>query len=94
MEQTNQTMEVTWGIALQIWWWITWRFLLVSLVSDFVLGFTVGFILVLIGLDFFMIQMILFPFSIMLGIGINVFFFKKIIGKKFKDFTFVLLKTE
>ncbi len=94
MEQTNQTIEATWGIALKIWWWIIWRSLLVAIISGFVLGFIAGLILRLAGMNPALIQIIVLPLGIILGIGVNVFFFKKIIGKKFKDFTLVLLKTE
>lgn len=94
MEQTNQTMEATWGIALKIWWWITWRSLLVGFIGGFVIGFIVGFILGLAGINSATIQIIAGLLGGIFGVGVTVFFFKKVIGKKFKNFTLVLLKTE
>lgn len=97
MEQTNQTMEATWGITLKIWWWITWRSILSAFAGGFVIGCIVGFILAIAGIDSATIQTVSALsalFGGILGIIINVFFTKKIIGKKFKDFTLVLLKTK
>lgn len=96
MEQTNQTMEATWGIALKIWWWIMWRSLLAALIGGFVIGFITGIVLGLVGVDIANINIKIISGLLggIFGIGVNVFFFKKIIGKKFKNFTLVLLKTE
>lgn len=94
MEQTSQTIEVTWGIALKIWWWIIWRSLLSSVVGGFIIGIIIGIIGVIIGMDSATIQLPAMLLGAAFGVTVNVFFTKKIIGKKFKNFTLVLLKTE
>jgi len=94
MEQSNQTTEATWSIALKIWWWIMWRSFLSALAGGFIIGFIVGFVLAIAGIDSATIQIISALLGGIMGIIINVFFTKKIIGKKFKDFTLVLVKTE
>ncbi|MCK4252367.1 hypothetical protein KAX97_13040 [candidate division WOR-3 bacterium] len=94
MEQLNQTIEATWGIAVKIWWWIAWRSFLVAMIGGFLLGFIIGVVLGIAGVDLVNIQIISGLLGGVFGFMVTVFFFKKIIGKKFKNFTIVLLKTE
>jgi pheromone shutdown protein TraB len=94
MEQTNQTIEATWGIATKIWWWIIWRSVLSAMGGGFVLGFIIGIIDEMAGLDSATIQLPAMLFGGIFGAIVNIFFTKKIIGKKFKDYSLVLLKTE
>lgn len=94
MEQVNQNIEVTWRIALKMWWWIIWRSLLVAIIGSIILGFFVGITLGLIGINSVTIQIIGGLLGGIFGIGVNVFFFKKIIGRKFENFTIVLVKND
>ena len=94
MEQSNQTIEATWGIAAKIWWWIIWRSLLSALVGGFILGLIIGIIGTMIGLNNAAIQLPAMLLGGVFGVLVNIFFTKKIIGKKFKGFSLVLLKTE
>ena len=93
MDQTSQTIEATWGIVLKLWWWVMWRSVLVGFVGGFIVGFVGGFILGFIGLDSDLARLIIGLLSFIFGFVIYLFFFRKIFGKKFKDFTVVLLKT-
>lgn len=94
MEQTDQNIEPTWGMALKIWWWIGWRSLLTAILGAIILGFIVGIVLGLAGMNSAAIQIIGGLLGGVLGIGVNVYFTKKIIGKKFKNFSVVLLRDE
>jgi ABC-type uncharacterized transport system permease subunit len=90
MEQTNQTIKATWGVALKISWWIWWR----SFLSLFVFGFILGLFLGIARIDKDTIEIISTIFGGIMGFVISIFFIKKIIGKKFKDFSLVLVKTD
>jgi len=82
----NQINQATWGIALKIWWWIMWR----SLLCGLILGILLGILQAVIELSFLLFVLLSFVF----GTAVNVFFTKKIIGKKFKEFSLVLIKSE
>jgi len=71
-----------------------WRATLSAVLGGLILGLIVGVVLGIVGADAAAIQMVAFFSGAILGICVNVFFFKKIIGNKFKDFTLVLVKTE
>jgi len=92
MELTNQGVELTWGIAIRIWWWITWRALLSAIFGGLILGFIIGIIGAVIGIDGAKIQLFAMLLGGVFGIAVKIFFIKKIIGKKFKDFSLVLTK--
>ena len=94
MEQTDQTQYVkaTWGIALKIWWWIIWRSLLTAMAGGFIIGFVAGFVMAIAGINSDTIQTVAAVLGAIVGVVVNVFFIKKVIGKKFKDVTLVLLK--
>jgi len=94
MEQESQTMEVTWGVAVKIWWWIMWHSLVSALAGGFILGFILGIIGAVIGMNSATIQLPATLLGGIFGVTVNIFFTKKVIGKKFKDFSLVLLKTE
>lgn len=98
MEQPNQiplqTVKATWGIAFKVWWWFTWRAVLVSFFSGFILGFVMGFIGALAGINSNEIVPVAAISGGALGIAINVFFIKKVLGKKFKSFKIVLLASD
>ena len=91
MEETNKTMAATWDIAIKIWWWIMWRSILAGVVGGAILGIVLGFIMTLAGINN---DTALILFGGLLGTIINIFFTKRIIGKKFKNFSLVLIKTE
>ena len=92
--QVSQALEPTWGIALKIWWWITWRSLLSSLVGGFLVGLVFGFFVALVKMDTATTQLFSMPIGGLVGITINVYFIKKVIGKKFRGFRLMLVKTE
>jgi len=96
MEQANQNQpnQASWGIAFRIWWWITWRALLAAIAGGFIAGFIIGLAAALTGLGADAATIISALAGFPIGIVLNVLFVRKIIGKKFKDFTLVLLKSE
>ena len=98
MEQTNQAMEATWGIALKIWWWLIWRSLLTALVGGSIIGFIIGFILGIISvitkINFIdTMRLPILAIGFIFGMIVNIFFIKRVIGKKFKNFSLMLIKT-
>ena len=45
----SDKLEITWPLALQVWWSYAWRTFVFSLVISVVLGFIAGFLVALIG---------------------------------------------
>lgn len=92
MKSTEKISEATWGIALRMWWWYTWRSVLVALSGSFILGFMIGVIFSVIGINEQIISILAGSVGFIFGSFIGVLFFKHMLGKKFKGFTLVLLK--
>lgn len=90
----GQTVEVTWGIALRIWAWLVLRIALAGIVGGLVIGFVIGLIGVMVGMNINALTILVYGISIPFGIFIFCFFFRKLVGHKFKDFTLVLVKPE
>jgi hypothetical protein len=94
MAHKKQTVDVTWSIACKIWWWIFWRAFLSAVAGGFILGFILGLIGILVGLGGESIQLFAMFFGGVLGIILNIYFIKKVIGKEFNNSTLVLLNNE
>lgn len=84
-------LEVTWSHAIAIWWSYLWRCFLGSVVLGAILGFTGGLIVSLAGRSD-----LGGPVGTILGyIGsfpVSIYFLKKILNKKYKDFSIVLVQ--
>lgn len=92
--QISQPLEPTWGIALKIWWWIMWRSFGLALLGGFLMGFIFGLSAALMRIDAATVQLLSMPIGGLVGIVVNVYFIKKVIGKKFRGFQLMLVKTE
>lgn len=93
MEQNNQSL-VSWNIAIKVWWWIAWRSILTSFVGGLIIGFVIGFVFSLVGINNTVSQNIATLLGSIFGITANIFFVKKVIGKKFKNFTLTLIENK
>lgn len=71
-----------------------WRALLAVLIGSVVFGFFFGFSLRLAGVSEPVIEFLVEQSGMILGVSANIFFVKKVIGKRFKDVRLVLIKEE
>ena len=87
-----EKVEVTYGNASRVWWSFFWRAMLFGTIFGFVLGFigafTIGpFVEPETG------QKIIAPILGFLGaVPVSIWVFKKILSKKFKNFSVALIK--
>ena len=93
-EQPFQTLEATWSKALLIWWWVTWRAMLIALAGGFLLGAIVGMIAALAKIDPKSIQLISGIMGFTFGTVAYIFTIKLVLNRKFKGFSLLLFKTD
>lgn len=87
-------LEITWGRAVRIWWSYLWRNLIAivaAMLIGMVVGAIIGFILGSMGFPLRVIQIIVAPFGLVIGLAISVVPLKMILGKDFGEFRLVLL---
>lgn len=83
-------LEVTWTHTMTIWWSYAWRCLLFSMIVGAILGLIGGIIVGLAGRPDLGGQV----GSVLGSIGsfpVSIFFLKKILNKKYKNFTIALV---
>ena len=94
MEQSNQKIEATWSIALKIFWSWLWPTVLLGIPVGIISGFICGFVFSIAGLDKTLGLNITFLLNFILGFIISLFYLKKIICKKFNNFSLILINCE
>lgn len=47
----GRDLEITWGRVLAVWWLITWRAAVLGTLALLILGYPLGFIMAVLGMD-------------------------------------------
>ena len=90
--EPNNQIEPTWNITLKIWWWITWHSILIALPGAFLIGLFLGLLLATkAALD--AARPFLLLFSFMFGLSVHIYFFKKVLNRRFKGFILSLTQS-
>ena len=86
--------ELTWGIAIRVWWSFMWRALLFGFLLGAVAGFIVGFAGGFLGLS--KEQVILYSqiLGAIMGCIAGVMVMKHVLNKRFKKFRVAILQTQ
>lgn len=87
-QQTEPKTEPTMNNAFQVWWWIGWRTALVVIAVNIVANVLFKLIDLRDPTTISLIQGV----SLIIGILVHVFFFKKALNRKYKDFELVVKK--
>lgn len=84
----NKWLLPSWGIALKIWWWFMWRsYVVITLFSVLVIFISGG-----LGPKFVAQYVMVLPYMLILIFAIaNLYFFKKVLNKNFKNFAVSIL---
>lgn len=86
-------LNVTWGLALKIWWSWTWRAVLIVLPASFLVGFLAGIFLAFAGLDIAEYQVRLQLFGALVGVAGGVFAMKLVLQKQFRNYRLAVVDT-
>ena len=86
---SGQQIEATWGIALKIWWWVFWRGILVVIPVSLL----ISIVPLLLSVSLKKAEIISLFINVIIGLIIYLYFLKKVLNKKFKDFTLALIRT-
>ena len=86
-----EKVEVTWGNTLKVWWSYIWRCTVFSLISAAILAFLGGFVVGTMGKAELggIVGSIL---GFIAYILVSIWVLKKILGKKYKEFSVALIK--
>ena len=87
-------LEITWSRAVRIWWSYLWRNLIaivVAMLIGMVVGAVIGFILGTMGVPLRVIQIVVAPIGVVIGLAVSIVPLKMILGKDFGEFRLVLL---
>ncbi len=89
-------LEITWKRATKVWWSYLWRNLLAIIAAMIIgglIGGILGFILGMLGASKEIVQLVVAPIGLIIGIGISIAPIKMILGKDFGEFRLVLIKS-
>ena len=86
-----EKVEVTWGATLKVWWSFVWRCTVFSVILGLIVGFIVGFVLGIIGKPE-LGGTVAVIFGFLAYIFVSIWVLKRILGKKYKDFSIALIK--
>lgn len=87
-------LQITWKLAIKVWWSYAWRNLVVIVVSFFagmLVGAIAGGIMGALGIDLGTIKIVTSIMGFIIGLGLSIIPMKMILGKDFGDFRLVLL---
>jgi uncharacterized membrane protein YeaQ/YmgE (transglycosylase-associated protein family) len=87
-----ERIEVTWLLALKVWWSYTWRSVILGLIGSFIPTFFIGFIGAVVGVPKEPISVICGIIGGVIGLIISIYVMKKILSKKYKAFSVALIK--
>ncbi|WP_286695522.1 hypothetical protein [Spongiibacter sp. UBA1325] len=87
------SVDVTWSRTFKVWWSYIWRCILFSMILGFILGFLGGVVVALIGRQELgaMVGGIL---GYLGSIPVSIIMLKKILVKKYSDFSVALVANE
>lgn len=88
-----EEVEVTWVQAARIWWSWAWRFLIWTVPTAVLFGFSIGLALAFLGLSIEPFTPYIQGFGAAIGIFFGIFAMKNIMGKQFNGFKIMLVKT-
>lgn len=86
-----ERIEITWGKAVRVWWSYIWRVIVFSMILCTLLALIAPFIFFPLGIPEFGRKYGL-QLALLGVIPISIWGFKKVLSKKFKGFSVVLIK--
>lgn len=89
-----EKIEVTLPIALKVWWSFTWRSLLLVFLGTMVLSIVAVFILEIFALSKETITTFVGIFAFVVSIPLQGYVMKKVLNKKYKTFSIVLIREQ
>ncbi|MDA0782512.1 MAG: hypothetical protein O2970_10345 [Proteobacteria bacterium] len=89
-----EKVEVTWPLAIKIWWSYTWRVFLLSFIAGFVAAIPIGFIGALVNIPQEKTQVISGVIGLIIGLFAQAYVMKKLLNKKYKKFSIALIREE
>lgn len=89
-----QIIEVTWGMAIKVWWSIVWRSVLIGFLAGLVVGVVMHLIGTVMGMDPELVQSIITLLSPILGLVIGVWAVKKVLYKRYANFSVVCIANQ
>ncbi|MBU1078529.1 MAG: hypothetical protein KKH98_14620 [Spirochaetes bacterium] len=98
MVQTDQRKEINikeqpgMDIILGIWWWFTWRGILAAIVGSILLGLLIAPVMKFLGADQTRVKNLFQLLSSVLVVVTQIYFLKRVIGRKFQGYTLTLIK--
>ncbi len=87
--QRKPSLDVTWGMTLQVFWWWFWRTTLFGVVGGGVIGFIIGFGLGAIGKNVMDYALLIQSVSFCWSIACAIFFLRELVGQSFNGFSIV-----
>ncbi|MBC3766049.1 hypothetical protein [Neptunicella marina] len=89
-----QEIEVSWKIALRIWWSISWRTAVIILPTTFLVGAILGFGMALFSIPIEPNKIYLQLLGASISIVLSVWILKWVLGKSFNGYRIAIVKHE
>lgn len=90
----QNTLDVTWGHALSVWWLFAWRAVVGAMLGGAIVGGVFGFVAGTMGVPLETISMIGGIIGAVIGIVWGIVVIKMALNKKYKNFRIVLVPVE
>lgn len=89
-----EKIEVTWQLALKIWWSFAWRSTLLSFIVGMVAAFPVGVIAGMVDAPKEVSAVLSGFIGLAVGLWMQIYVMKKILNKKYKTFSIALIREQ
>lgn len=87
-----EKVEVTWPIALRVWWSYTWRLVLITFVVVFLGSISFGFISVILPFSKEVLSVVANILGFLLTVIPQIYVIKKLLTKKYKKFSISVVR--
>jgi hypothetical protein len=86
-----ETVELTWGNVLKIWWAWTWRTVLGGMAIGFFVGLLAGIIAIALGYDAADVTAPIAVVNFLIGMGWSVYCFRWVLSLPYANFRVALI---
>lgn len=89
-----EKIEVTWTLALKIWWSYVWRSSLLIVIVAMIASFPVSMIMILSDVPKEISSLVSGILGMIAGLPAQIYVMKKILNKKYKTFSIALIREQ
>lgn len=89
-----EELEVTWMRAFKVWWSLTWRIIVYSMIFGIVIGMPLGLAAAALGIGQGQASVILQNLATVIGLILGIWILKVVLTKSYSDFRIVLVPSD